>query len=99
MGASLAAYPAGGDGVPGLALASLKLVVHPLLVWLLVGPVLGIGGIWLSTAVVVAAMPTGVNVYLFAARYDAAPSVAARTVLLASGLSVLTVSLLLVWFA
>jgi predicted permease len=99
MGASLAAYPAGGDTPPALALAFLKLVVHPLVVWLLVGPLLGLEGIWLSTAVVVAAMPTGVNVYLFAARYDAAPSVAARTVLLASALSMVTVSLLLVWFA
>ncbi|HSG48642.1 MAG TPA: AEC family transporter [Longimicrobiales bacterium] len=99
MGASLAAYPAGGDTPPALALASLKLVVHPLVVWLLVGPLLGLEGIWLSTAVVVAAMPTGVNVYLFAARYDAAPSVAARTVLLASALSVVTVSVLLVVLA
>lgn len=96
MGASLAAYPAGGDTPPALALAFLKLVVHPLVVWLLVGRVLGVEGIWLATAVVVAAMPTGVNVYLFAARYDAAPSVAARTVLLASAASVGTVSLLLV---
>lgn len=99
MGASLAAYPAGGDTPPALALAFLKLVIHPLLVWVLVGPLLGIEGIWLATAVVVAAMPTGVNVYLFAARYDAAPSVAARTVLLASAASVVTVSLLLVAFA
>lgn len=99
MGASLAAYPAGGDTLPALALAGLKLVVHPFLVWVLVGPVLGVDGIWLSTAVVVAAMPTGVNVYLFAARYDAAPSVAARTVLLASAASVVTVSVLLVALA
>ncbi|MEQ9569386.1 MAG: AEC family transporter, partial [Longimicrobiales bacterium] len=99
MGASLAAYPAGGDTPPALALAFLKLVVHPLVVWVGVGPILGVEGIWLATAVVVAAMPTGVNVYLFAARYDAAPSVAARTVLLASAASVVTVSLLLVALA
>jgi predicted permease len=99
MGASLAAYPAGGDTPPALVLATLKLIVHPLIVWVLMGPVLGIGGIWLSTAVVVAAMPTGVNVYLFGARYGAAPSVAARTVLLASAASVVTVSVLLVWLA
>jgi predicted permease len=98
MGASLAAYPSHGHTAPALALAFLKLVVHPLLVWILMGPLLGIDGIWLSTAVVVAAMPSGVNVYLFAARYGVAPEVAARTVLLASGLSVVTVSLLLVWF-
>jgi malonate transporter len=43
-----------------------------------------------------AAMPSGINVYLFAARYDAAAGVAARTVLLSSLFSVLTLSTLLV---
>lgn len=99
MGASLAAYPAGSDTAPAAVLATLKLVVHPLIVWVMVGPVLGLEGIWVPTAVVMAAMPTGVNVYLFGARYDAAPSVAARTVLLASAVSVVTLSVLLVWLA
>lgn len=97
MGASLAAYPAGSDGVPAAVLAGLKLVVHPLIVWIMVGPVLGLEGIWVPAAVTMAAMPTGVNVYLFGARYDAAPSVAARTVLLASVGAVVTVSVLLTW--
>lgn len=96
MGASLAAYPPGSDTAPAAVLAALKLVVHPFIVWVMVGPVLGLEGIWMSTAVVMAAMPTGVNVYLFGARYDAAPSVAARTVLLASAASVVTLSVLLV---
>ena len=61
-------------------------------------PVLGLDGIWVPAAVLMAAMPTGVNVYLFSARYDAAPSVAARTVLVASTLSVVTISLLLLVF-
>jgi predicted permease len=43
-----------------------------------------------------AAMPSGVNVYLFGARYDAAPEVAAQTVLVTSVLSVATISTLLV---
>lgn len=95
MGASLAQYPAGGDGTPAALLTTLKLVVHPAIVWVMAGPVFGLEGIWLDSAVVMAAMPTGVNVYLFGARYDAAPSVAARTVLLTSALAVVTLSLLL----
>ena len=43
-----------------------------------------------------AAMPSGINVYLFGARYEAAADVAARTVLLTSFLSVATLSVLLV---
>jgi predicted permease len=97
MGASLAAYPLMGDLAPALSLAALKLVAHPLVVWVVAVPVLGLGGIWVKVAVVMAGLPTGVNVYLFGARYDAAPSVAARTVLVTSALSVLTLSVLLVW--
>lgn len=98
MGASLAVYPMGADGPAALVLAALKLVVHPLIVWTVAVPVLGLDGIWVPAAVLMAAMPTGVNVYLFGARYDAAPSVAARTVLVASTLSVVTISLMLLAF-
>ena len=98
MGASVAGYPLRGELRPAFTLAALKLVVHPLIVWAVAGPILGIQGIWLAVAVVMAAMPSGVNVYLFGARYDAAPGVAARTVLLTSVLSVVTISTLLVLF-
>ncbi|HKJ02876.1 MAG TPA: AEC family transporter [Longimicrobiales bacterium] len=98
LGASVAGYPLRGENRPALVLTALKLVAHPLIVWTVAGPVLGIQGIWLHVAVVMAAMPSGVNVYLFGARYDAAPGVAARTVLLTSVLSVATISTLLVLF-
>ncbi|MDP2955162.1 MAG: AEC family transporter [Longimicrobiales bacterium] len=98
MGASLAVYPMGADGPAALVLAALKLVVHPLIVWTVAVPVLGLDGIWVPAAVLMAAMPTGVNVYLFGARYDAAASLAARTVLVASTLSVVTISLMLLLF-
>jgi len=98
MGASVAGYPLRGENRPALLLTFLKLVAHPLIVWIVAGPLLGISGMWLHVAVVMAAMPSGVNVYLFGARYDAAPGVAARTVLLTSVLSVATVSTLLVLF-
>ncbi len=95
MGGAIASYPLGGDMRPAVLLSALKLCGHPLLVWI-VGTLLGIEGLWLSVAVVMASMPTGVNVYLFGAKYGAASEVAARTVLLASTLSVVTISTLLV---
>ncbi len=95
MGASLAGYPFGGDLAPALALTVLKLVVHPALVWLVAVPVLGLEGLWVSVAIVMAAMPSAVNVYLFGARYEAAPGVAARTVLLTSVGSAVTLSVVL----
>ncbi|NJD20114.1 MAG: AEC family transporter [Gemmatimonadetes bacterium] len=99
MGASLAGSPTGSDGAAPWTLAALKLVAHPLLVWVVAGPLLGLSGVWAHAAVLMAAMPTGVNVYLFGARHDAAAAVAARTVLVASLGSVATVSVVLALLA
>jgi hypothetical protein len=98
MGASLAGYPLAGDVPPAVLLGVVKAMVHPLLVWVLAVPVFGLEGIWVPVAVTMAAMPTGVNAYLFGARYEAAPGVAARTVLLSTVVSVGTISLVLLLF-
>lgn len=98
LGASLATYPLAGDVAPALTLLPLKLILHPLLVWILAVPVLGLTGLWVPVAVTMAAMPSGVNAYLFAARYDAAPGVAARTILLGTLASVGTISFVLYLF-
>jgi len=95
MGASLAAFPLRGDLTPALLLATVKLVLHPLIVWLLAVPLLGLDGIWVSVAVTMAAMPTGVNAYLFAARYEAAEGVASRAVFISTAASVVTLSAVL----
>jgi len=95
MGASLATYPLRGDVPPAIVLTLLKLVAHPLLVWTLAVPLLGLEGIAVSVAVVMASMPSAVNVYLFGARYDAAPGVAARTVLLSTVASMVTIAVVL----
>ena len=98
LGASLAGYPLTGDVSPALFLVALKLLVQPALVWILAVPVFGLEGIWVPVAVTMAAMPSGINVYLFGARYDAAPGVAARTVFLSTIFSLGTLSALLYWF-
>lgn len=98
MGASLAGYPLFGDVAPAVLLAGVKLLLHPLLVWILAVPVFGLDGIWVPVAVTMAAMPSGVNAYLFGARYEAAPGVAARTILLGTLLSVGTLSAVLLLF-
>jgi predicted permease len=95
MGASLAGYPLMGDVPPAILLTSLKLVIHPVVVWIVAVPILGLEGLWVPVAVVMGGMPTGVNVYLFGARYDAASGVAARTVFLTSLFSMGTISILL----
>ncbi len=98
LGASLAGYPITGDVRPAMVLTTLKTLVHPALVWILAVPVFGLEGIWVPVAVTMAAMPSGINVYLFGAHYNAAPGVAARTVFLTTALSLITLSALLYLF-
>jgi len=98
LGASLAGYPMTGDVSPALILTGMKLVVHPALVWFFAVPVFGLEGIWVPVAVTMAAMPSGINVYLWGARYDAAPGVAARTVFLTTLFSLGTLSFVLYLF-
>jgi len=95
LGGSLAGYSLGGDVGPAAWLGFVKLVVHPFLVWLIAVPVLGLEGLSVSVAVLLAGMPSAVFVYLFGARYEAAPGVAARTVLLTSVGSFLSLSVIL----
>ena len=77
-------------------LAGLKLLVHPVIAWVLVVPVLGLGAPWAPVAVVMAGMPTGAMVYLFGARYDTATDVAAGAVAVSAAASIVTLSVLLV---
>jgi predicted permease len=95
MGASLAGYPLMGEITPAFWLVPLKLVGHPFLAWLIAVPILGLEGMWVAVVVTLASMPTGVMPYMFAARYDAAPGVAARSVFLSTLSSVVTISVVL----
>ncbi len=98
MGASLAAFPLRGDLSPALLLVTFKLGLHPLVVWLLAVPVMGLDGIWVPVAVTMAAMPSGINAYLFAARYEAAQGVASRAVFISTAASIVTISIVLYLF-
>lgn len=51
------------------AVVALKLMVHPALVWLLATQVFAMPREWAGVAVLFAAMPSGINAYLFAERY------------------------------
>ncbi len=95
MGASLAGYRITGALRLAVAIVLLKTVLQPLVVWLLVDYLFAIAPPWSDTAILLAAMPTGVNAYLFAARYQSAEAEAASSILLATAFSLLTVSVIL----
>jgi hypothetical protein len=51
-------------------LVALKTALHPALVWLLATRVFDLPASWTAVAVTLAALPTGINTYLFAQRYQ-----------------------------
>jgi len=98
MGASLVGYRMGRVPIEPLTLSALKLLVMPALVFVLGSRVFTLDPLWLEVAVVMAALPAGVNVYVLGQQYDANGEGAAATVLLSTALSLVTLSALLFLF-
>ncbi|MBK1697663.1 AEC family transporter [Rhodovibrio salinarum] len=98
MGASLVGYRMGRLPLEPLTLSAFKLIAMPALVFVLGSYVFSLDPLWLEVAVVMAALPAGVNVYVLGQQYDANGEGAAATVLLSTALSLVTVSALLFLF-
>ncbi len=81
---------------PSLMISFLSLIVHPGIAFLLSRHVFDLPEPMVQAAVITASMAPGVNAYVFARLYNRAEDVAASTVLLATCMSVLSIS---VWLA
>ena len=92
LGGALTRYALRDDLGEAVMTAAISTLFHPALVWLLAVPVLALPTDYARAAVVIAAMPAGMNGYMFATMYQRAQGAAASTVLLATGVSVLTIS-------
>jgi len=75
-----------------------KLVAHPALVFVLAQFVFGLEPLWVAAATILAGMPTGVYSSILANRYGAAPGAASSAVVLSTGASLITLTLLLGFF-
>lgn len=95
MGASLAAYRLQSAIVPATTWTFLKLVIHPALVWLLATYVFDVPPLWRDVAVVIAALPVGINVYLLAQRYDTGQAATASALVLSAAASFGTVAIVM----
>ncbi|MEM0943662.1 MAG: AEC family transporter, partial [Pseudomonadota bacterium] len=73
-----------------------SILVHPALVWIATTQIFALPQAFVLSAVIIAAMPTGINGYLFAAMYNRAERVAASSVLIATLLSLITIP---IWLA
>ena len=89
LGGVLYRYRPEGDLRTIAYVVAVSLVLHPAVVWAL-GKASGLSLEQFRSAVLTAAMPPGVNAYLFANMYGVAKRVAASSVLLATAATILT---------
>jgi len=92
MGGALNEYRLADNWPQALAMATFQLVVHPAIAWVLMVPVLGVDPAIARYGVLLAAMPAGINVYVFATYYKRGVTVATNTVLISTVASIVTVS-------
>jgi predicted permease len=78
-------------------LSTLKAVFNPLLTFVLVSYVFAMDPFWSKAAVILSAMPTGANAYVIAQQYNVHVETASSVVVVSTGMSVVTISLLLIW--
>lgn len=91
LGIALRRYGlASGIGLPAV-LSFLKLVLHPLIVFLLATRVFSMPLAWSGVAVLFAACPCGINAYLFAERYKQGVADASSAIALSTALSLFTI--------
>ncbi len=74
-----------------------KLIIQPLVAWLIAGPLLELPTLWVSSVVILAALPTGTGPFMLAQYYNADGRMISRVVLLSTLGSLLTLSLFLWW--
>ena len=91
VGVTLANTPVGKHWRQALALAGVKNLLHPLLVFG-VCRLLGVGGLPMTVMVVAAALPIGANVFLFSQRYQVAEELITASVVVSTALALLTLT-------
>jgi hypothetical protein len=95
LGAGQAGYRLAVNLKELAAVSAIKLALHPLAVWVLAAPVLDLPAETVGVAVLTAAMPVGINVYLLGRQYDCYVAGAGSAMIASTLLSVATVTALM----
>jgi predicted permease len=98
LGATLAYRRVSGSVGPASAMVLFKLFLHPLIAFIILTYVVPVDPFWVQAAVIFAACPVGANVYVFAAHYGISVTAASASILVSTGLSLLTVTTLLLLY-
>jgi malonate transporter and related proteins len=92
MGLALSRYGFSSDPKAAFVSAVLKLVLHPLLVFIFARYVFSLEPVFTGVAVLFAALPSGINGYLLAVRYRTGERFASNAIATSTALSVITVA-------
>jgi len=92
IGAALTRYRLSAELPETLMVSAAALLLHPAIAFLIAESWLGLPAEYVRAAVVIAAMPPGMNIYVFAVMYDRAVSLSASAILVATALSVVSIS-------
>lgn len=95
LGLSLTAFEIRGQVATTAVICFLSIVLMPAVAWVLAAKVFALPPVWTGVAVLLAACPTGANAFLFASRYNVVTGSVSGAVAIATALSVVTISLML----
>jgi len=97
VGASLATHHLGGNMRHSLSTVMFKLILHPAIAWFFAAKIAGLPPIPVGVITLMAAMPSGVNVFVIAQQYNIYVQRAASAVLVSTVLAVISLSFLITW--
>lgn len=97
LGGALNSYSLRENWPEAVFTSFVKLIIQPLIVWVILVPILRVDPQIARYVVLMAAMPTGINAYIFATYYNRSADVAANGVLISTIAAVFTISMWLVF--
>ena len=92
LGGVLTRYNVKAEIGEALMVSVFSLLVHPGVAWVITAMIFDLDMIYVQATVLIAAMPTGINSYIFATVYNRAVGTAASTVIIATILSLGTIT-------
>jgi malonate transporter and related proteins len=95
LGLSLSTYSLRGQWNGMLLLIAMKMVVMPVMVFLITYCLVAVPPFWTKIAILLAAMPTGANAFLFAHRNEESVAAVSAAIALGTGLAAVSISVLL----
>jgi predicted permease len=95
LGLSLASYSLKGQWNSIAILIVVKMALLPVVVWAMATFAVTLPPLWIKAAVLLAAMPTGANAYLFAQRYNTGTAAVSGAVAVGTCIAIFTVAGLL----